>query len=172
MREICGSAVPKNSAEHIVPKDHTKIKRHSKELLNKLGFDAEPIVTQQDEIIFVNLQIDSPGLLIGRGGEGLEALQHILRLLISRDEEITTTNVVIDIAGYRDKKIENVKKLAREKAYLVLSTGIAETLPEMSSYERRIAHMVVTNIADVETESVGEGRERKVVIKPKKTIKK
>lgn len=155
-----------------MPKDHTKIKKHSKELLTKLGFDAEPIVTQQDEIIFVNLQIDTPGLLIGRGGEGLEALQHVLRLLISRDEEIINSNVVVDIAGYRDKKIENVKKLARDKAYLVLSTGTPETLPEMTSYERRIVHMVVTNIADVETESVGEGRERKVVIKPKKSTRK
>jgi spoIIIJ-associated protein len=148
--------------------DHTKIKKHSKELLRKLGFDAEPIVTQQEEIIFVNLQIDSPGLLIGRGGEGLEALQHILRLLISRDEEIFSTNIIIDIAGYRDKKIESVKKLAHDKAYLVLSTGIEEILPEMSSYERRIVHMVCTNIADIETESTGEGRERKVIIKPKK----
>lgn len=148
--------------------DHTKIKKHSKELLRKLGFDAEPIVTQQEEIIFVNLQIDSPGLLIGRGGEGLEALQHILRLLISRDEEIFSTNIIIDIAGYRDKKIENVKKLAHDKACMVLSTGIEETMPTMSSYERRIVHMVCTNIADIETESTGEGRERRVKIKPKR----
>lgn len=151
-----------------MPKDHIKIKKHSKELLKKLGFDVEPIITQQEEIVFVNLQIDSPGLLIGRGGEGLDALQHILRLLISRDEEITYTSVVLDISGYRDKKIENVKKMARDKAYMVLSTGIEEILPEMSSYERRIVHMVVTNIADVETESVGEGRERRVKIKSAK----
>jgi len=154
-----------------MPKDHTKIKKHSKELLAKLGFDAEPIVTQQEEIIFVNLLIDQPGLLIGRGGEGLDALQHVLRLLISRDEEITYTNIVVDISGYRDKKIENVKKLARDKAYLVISTGIDETLPEMSSYERRVVHMVCADIAEVETESAGEGRERKVVIKPKKATK-
>jgi len=154
-----------------VPKDHTRVKKHSKELLSKLGFEVEPIITQQEEIVFINLQIDNPGLLIGRGGEGLDALQHILRLLVLRDEEITYANIVVDISGYRDKKIENVKKLARDKAYSVLSTGIEEILPEMSSYERRIVHMVVTNIADVETESVGEGRERKVVIKPKKTTK-
>lgn len=154
-----------------MPKDHTKIKKHSKELLSKLGFEAEPIITQQEEIIFVNIQMDSPGLLIGRGGEGLEALQHILRLLILRDEEIESTNIVLDIAGYRDKRIENVKKLAHDKAYLVLSTGIEEILPEMSSYERRIVHMVCTNIADIETESVGDGRERRVKIKPKKTTK-
>ena len=154
-----------------MPKDHTRVKKHSKELLSKLGFEVEPIITQQEEIVFINLQIDNPGLLIGRGGEGLDALQHILRLLVLRDEEITYANIVVDISGYRDKKIENVKKLARDKAYSVLSTGIEEILPEMSSYERRIVHMVVTNIADVETESVGEGRERKVVIKPKKTTK-
>lgn len=151
-----------------MPKDHIKIKKHSKELLFKLGFDAEPVVTQQEEIIFVNIQLDAPGLLIGRGGEGLEALQHILRLLILRDEEITCSNIVIDIAGYRDKRIKNVEELARDKAYLVISTDIEEIMPPMSSYERRIVHLVCAKIAGIETESIGEGGGRKVVIKPKK----
>lgn len=154
-----------------MPKSHTKIKKHSKELLLKLGFDVEPIISEKDEIIYINLQIDEPGLLIGRGGEGLEALQHVLRLLIMRDEEVGLVNIILDISGYRDKKVENIKKLARDKAYMVLSTGIEETLPEMSSYERRVVHMVCTNIADIETESVGEGKERRVVIKPKKAAR-
>jgi len=149
-------------------KEHTKIKKHSKELLSCLGFEVEPVITEQEEVVLINLPIEQPGLLIGRGGEGLEALQHILRLLIMRDEEIVNSNIVIDIAGYRNKKVEDVKNLASDKAYLVISTGVEEILPEMSSYERRIVHMVCSNIEEVDTESIGEGRERKVVIKPKR----
>ena len=152
--------------------DHIKIvKKHSSDLIRKLGFEGEAIVTEKDGVVCVNIQMDEPALLIGKGGEGLEALEHVLRLLVNAELESDYRNIVLDIAGYRDKKVEYVKKMAHDIAFAVLSTGIAETLPPMSSYERRVVHMVCTNIADVETESAGEGRERRVVIKPKKTTK-
>ncbi len=152
-----------------MPEYISKVKKHSHDLLKKMGFQAEPIVVQKESVVFVNIEMESPGLLIGRGGEGLEALQHILRLLLTEEIMANNINIILDIAGYRSKKIENIKKIARDKAYLVLSTGIEEALLPMSSYERRTVHLICANIADVETESVGEGRERRVVIKPKKS---
>lgn len=148
---------------------HIKIiKKHSNDIVSRLGFESEAIVTEKDGVVCVNIQMDEPALLIGKGGEGLEALEHVLRLLVNAESESDYRNIVVDIAGYRDKKVEYVKKMARDKAFTVLSTGIAETLPPMASYERRVVHMVCTNMADLETESAGEGRERRVVIKPKK----
>lgn len=147
-----------------------KAKEHSNNLLKKLGFEAEAIIVEKDGIVYINIAADDPGLLIGKGGEGLTALEHIIRLLLNAEME-DHRNVVLDIAGYRNKKSENVKKFAHDKAFMVLSTGIEEVMPPMSSYERRIIHLTCANIADIETESVGEGRERRVVIKPKKTTK-
>ena len=122
--------------------------------------------------MIVNVQCDEPALLIGRGGEGIDAIQHILRSMLRRDLMEKRANVILDIAGYRDKRNDRVQRNARERALQVLSTGIEEILPPMSSYERRLVHMIVKNIADVETESEGEGRERKIVIRPKKIERK
>jgi spoIIIJ-associated protein len=149
--------------------NHIKIiKKHSSDLVARLGFEGEAIVTEKDGVVCVNIQMDEPGLLIGKGGEGLEALEHILRLLVNAELESDYRSIILDIAGYRDKKVEYVKNMARDRAFTVLSTGIAETLPPMTSYERRVVHMICTNIADIETESAGEGKDRRVVIKPKK----
>jgi predicted RNA-binding protein Jag len=149
-----------------------KIKNRSGEIAALLGFESEAIVTQSDGVIHVNIQtVDSPAILIGRGGEGIEALQHILRIFFGRELFEQSFNIVLDVAGYRDKKSENIKREARDKALQVLSTGIEEVLPPMPSFDRRVVHMVCSNIADVETESLGEGRERRVVIRPKKQNK-
>jgi len=146
-----------------------KAKKHTATLLEMLGFDDAGLIAKtREDVIYINIQTDSPALLIGRGGEGLEALQHLVRTLLTVDNAGEHRTVVVDIEGYREKKAEYVKKLARDKAFQVLATGIEEYLDPMSSFERRIVHMVCSNIADVETESVGEGRERKVRIKPKK----
>lgn len=145
-----------------------KIKDKTKGVVELIGFDCDPIITNSDNVIFVNLNIESPALLIGKGGEGLDSLQHIVRSMLGREMSEHQKTIVVDIAGYRDKKIEGTKKHAREKAFTVLATGIAEELPPMSSFERREVHMVIANIADVESESVGIGRDRRIVIKPKK----
>ena len=148
-----------------------KVKEVSGGLIGSLGFDVEPIVTHGDGVVMVNVQCDDPALLIGRGGEGIDALQHIMRSMLRADLMEKRANIVLDIANYRDKRNERVQQDARELALQVLSTGVEEVLPPMSSYERRLVHMIVKNMADVETESRGEGRERKIVIKPKKVGK-
>lgn len=149
-----------------------KVKDVSNDLISSLGFDVDPIVTHGDGVVMVNIQCDEPALLIGRGGEGIDAIQHILRSMLRRDLMEKRANVVLDIANYRDKRNDRVQRDAKEKALQVLSTGIEEVMPPMSSYERRLVHIVVRNIVDVETESRGEGRERKIVIRPKKIERK
>ena len=145
-----------------------KIKDSSDNLVKKLGFEAESIVSEKDGTIYVNIQADNPALLIGRGGDVVWALQHVLRLILESEME-NSYSIILDVAGYRSKKSENIERKAREKAFLVLSTGIAEIMPPMTSFERRIVHITCANITDIETESEGEGMERRVVIKPKKS---
>jgi len=148
-----------------------KVKKHSDNIINLLGFEGEAIVVANNGAIVSNFQVDSPGLLIGRGGEGIEALQHILRLLLGKELMTEQINILADVAGYRVKRNDELARNVRDKANTVLSTGITETLSPMSSYERRIVHMTCSSIADIETESEGDGSERRVVIKTKKDSK-
>lgn len=145
------------------------IKRHADNMLESMGFDGESIIAQENKTIIVNIEVESPAILIGRGGEGLESFQHLLRLLATEADLSRDYDIVVDIAGYRKKKASHLERKAKEKAYQVLTTGLPETLQPMTAYERRIVHMACANIADVETESEGEGRHKRVVIKPKKS---
>lgn len=149
--------------EHVL-----KIKDISEGFVANLGFSGEAIITQRDNTYFVNFQIEEPMYLIGRFGDGLEALQHVLRLLISRELLPNSVLVVVDINGYRNRRSEVLEKHAREIAHKVRTEGIEIELDPMNSFERRIVHTLVGNIADVESESRGDRRDRRVVIKPKK----
>lgn len=144
------------------------IKKRADNIISSMDLEGESIIAMENRTVVVNIEIDTPAILIGRGGEGLESLQHVLRLLAAEELASHDLDLVVDIAGYRKKKASQLTKTAKEKAYQVLATGISETMPPMTAYERRIVHMVCANIADIESESQGTGRERRVVIKPKR----
>lgn len=143
-----------------------KIKDKAGEIIEVLGFSSEPIVTKRDNVFFVNFQIEEPMLLIGRNGEALDSLQHVLRLLLF--SELEGQNLVVDINGYRARKTDMLEQRVKEVAEKVRASGIEEELLPMNSYERRVVHTVITDIPDVETESRGERESRRVIIKPKK----
>jgi len=144
------------------------IKKETESLIAKLGFGGECIVATEGKTVVVNYQDDDVAMLIGRGGEVLDSLQHIMRIMLSERLKEAGADLVLDIAGYRSKRASALAKRAKDLAYQVLTTGIKETLPAMSSYERMIVHTACSNIADIETESTGNGRDRRVVIKPKR----
>jgi spoIIIJ-associated protein len=147
-----------------------KIKDHSNNLVELLGFSGEAVVSKRDSVYFVNLIIeDSPSFLIGRGGDALEALQHIVRMLIRSEGLPIDHSLVVDINGYKHKKTGMLVRKARDVAHRVRISGLEEELAPMNSYERRVIHTIITNIADVESESVGERHERRVKIKPNKS---
>lgn len=116
----------------------------------------------------INATIKDAGFFIGRDGENLKALQHILGLMVSKKTEggLTSFNFVFDINDYNKEKEDYLTALAKNTAHAVLETKKAIELDSMSSFERRIIHLAVEKIEGVVSESVGEGEERRVVIKP------
>lgn len=145
-----------------------KIKDRSDSLIDSLGFSGEAIVTKRESVYFVNYIIaDSPSFLIGRGGDALEALQHVVRILLRGDGLPFGYSLVVDINGYKNKKSDMLEKRAKEIAHRVRTSGVEEILEPMNSYERRVIHTIIGNIADVESGSVGEREDRRVMIKPK-----
>lgn len=145
-----------------------KVKEKSKEVVELLGFSADVVAVQRNNVLLLNLQVDEPAVLIGRGGEGLESLQHVLRLLLGEAISEIGNILVVDINGYREKRISSIEKSARETAFKVISSQIEVELPPMNAFERRTVHTLISNMADVESESAGDHKNRRVVIKPKK----
>jgi len=144
------------------------IKKTVQFLVKSLGFDSDIIISERNSAILVNIQEENPVLLIGRHGETLESLQHIVKAMLQHETK-ELIPVVIDVNGYKTKRIEILEKRVKDIARKVRETGVEEELEPMNSYERRVVHTAVSNIADVETESIGFGRDRKIVIKPANT---
>ena len=92
-------------------------------------------------------------------------VQHLLKAVLRRKIE-GLFYLDLDIAGYKKKKTEYLKELARNSADEVAISGIERVLPPMQAYERRIVHMELKERPDIKTESVGEEPERRIVIKP------
>jgi len=112
-----------------------------------------------------NIQGEDLGILIGRRGQTLAALQYIVRLIINHQMKVWTP-LVIDVEGYKQRRSEALQALAVRMAEQVRLKGVPFTLEPMPAYERRIIHLALTDHPDVTTESAGEGDARKVVILP------
>jgi spoIIIJ-associated protein len=103
------------------------------------------------------------GILIGRRGETLSALQYLVNLIISRRLK-SRVGVVVDVEGYRQRRYESLRLLARRLAEQVRTTGRSVTLEPMPPNERRIIHLELKDNPDVATQSIGQGEERKIAI--------
>ena len=135
--------------------------------LGAMGVVADTYIREDDEGV-MTFEIDGPdaGLLIGRRGETLQALQFIVRMVTNRQLG-RKAHVVIDIEDYRERRVQMLRRLARRTAGRVGSSGREYTLEPMSPAERRIIHMSLAGHDEVRTESEGEGNQRRVVIFPK-----
>ena len=134
--------------------------------LGAMGVVADTYIRDDDDGSMVfEIEGQDAGLLIGRRGETLQALQFLVRMVTSRQLG-RKAYVVIDIEDYRERRIQMLRRLARRTAGRVASSGREDSLEPMSPAERRIVHMSLAGHPDVRTESEGEGNQRRVVIFP------
>ena len=139
------------------------------ELISLMGVSAIPILTQaQHEDVggpVVQIDGDDSGLLIGRRGETLRALQFVVAYLTGRrlDERV---RLIVDVAGYQDRRYKSVTTLALRVAQRVVTSGKSITLEAMPANERRVVHMALADRQGVNTISTGEGDNRRVVVEP------
>jgi len=143
------------------------------QLLSLMNIDATVRVRQPETpgdgaaIVKSVLDIsgDDLGILIGRRGETLSSLQYVVNLIAGRRLK-TRMSFGVDVAGYRRRREESLKNLALHMADRVRSTRQIMTLEPMPPNERRIVHLALAQDPSVLTESIGEGENRKVVIRP------
>lgn len=126
--------------------------------------DAKIEFTTQDDTILIQLDCgDQQGTVIGRRGETLDAIQYLVRLIISKDSD-AFKRVSINIGGYREKREETLRELAKKSAAKVRKYGRNVVLDPMNPYERRVVHTAIQEIEGVDSHSVGSDSERRVVV--------
>lgn len=116
--------------------------------------------------LVLDLRGNDLGFLIGRKGETLAALQHVVRLIVNKEIQ-QRVNLLVDIGGYKSRRESALRKLALRVADQVTRRHRTIALEPMTAYERRIIHITLRNHPTVTTESVGERDHRKVTILPK-----
>ena len=134
-----------------------------RDLLALMGVEAEVTLDDRPRHEGVEVLGADLGALIGRGGENLVALQQITSAITSRRVG-RTVHIPLDIEGYRRRREEQLREVARRVASRVRASGQAVTLEPMLAYERRIVHLAVQDTPGVKTESVGVDPNRRVVI--------
>jgi spoIIIJ-associated protein len=120
-------------------------------------------VSADDENIDIRIEGENLGMLIGRRGETLNAIQHITNYIVNRGEE-GRVRVVVDVENYRKKREESLQKLAEKTASKVLKYRRNIALEPMNAYERHIIHSALQEWSDISTFSSGAEPRRCVVI--------
>lgn len=137
------------------------------ELISKIGFENVSVdVKNGGDSIDIDVSGAKMGLLIGKRGDTLDAVQYLTSLYVNKAKN-TYIKVNVDTEGYRAKREQTLVKLAKSLEQRALRTGSSVMLEPMSPNERRIIHAALQNSKGVKTYSVGEEPNRKVVVEPK-----
>ena len=144
------------------------------EILAKGGFAVTTEISvskegEEENVTCNLLTTEDSSFLIGQYGMNLQALQHLIRLIVRKKTD-DKVKFVLDVNSYRQQKNEAVVSLAKAAVEQALSENKPIVMRPMSAYERRLVHMELSGDSRVMTESIGEGEARKVVVKPANSI--
>lgn len=133
------------------------------ELLYRMGVDATLDIKEDDERLEINIEGKDSGIIIGRRGETLDAIQYLTSLVVNKGGT-SYKRVVVDVENYREKRKRTLVSLAKKLAEKAQKERKNITLEPMNPYERRIIHSTLQFEKNIRTYSVGEEPNRKVVI--------
>lgn len=136
------------------------------ELFDNLGIKDSFDVAESEDSIDVVINSEDPGLIIGHHGDTLDSIQLILSLMLAKKLG-EFKRVSVEVGDYKKNRSDYLKNLAAQTKDRVLSEGQEIFLPNLKSWERREVHMYLAEDPDVISESVGEGKDRTLVVKPK-----
>jgi spoIIIJ-associated protein len=144
-----------------------QVKTITEDLLKRLDITGQVVVDVDETGAFrVHIETEETGLLIGFHGKTLESFQIILGLLVSKTLA-QWVKVYVNVGDYREKREEALMLMAQHAAERALAAGRPIELPHLSPSERRVIHLTLAGDERVETESVGEGNSRTLLVKPK-----
>ncbi len=147
------------------------VARQAREFLGKImkimKLDVNINLVEKEEKVLININGPDLGILIGKRGETLDAIQYLVSLSANKNVE-KRKRIFIDIEGYRKRREDTLKKLAYKLADKARQRGRNVILEPMNSMERRIIHTALQGRDDIYTFSEGEEPYRKIIIAPKK----
>ena len=136
-------------------------------LLGMLLLEGSYDIEEGEDSFLVSIETKDAGRLIGARGESLDGLQLLVNQMVARKiGEESFKRVVIDVEGWRKQKEEELVQSAKSWGKQVLESGKELELEPQSPWQRRIIHMTISAMEGLSSESVGEGRDRHIVIKP------
>ena len=141
------------------------IKEFLKEIIENMGLEVSFETTTKDERTTIKMYTNNNPIIIGKNGHTLKALENLAKQKIQNETGIFY-KINLDVSNYKEKIQKSIERLAKNTAREVAKTKIPVALDNMTSYERRLVHNVLTDFKGVKTESEGEEPNRHVVIKP------
>lgn len=144
----------------------SRVKEIVETLLGLVGVQGKVEMLSNELPLALNIEGDDLGILIGRRGQTLAALEYVAKLIVVRRLKVWLP-LTIDVGGYKKHRRDSLQKLALYLAEQVKSRRRAMPLEPMPADERRIIHLTLADHPDVTTQSIGEGENRKVVILPR-----
>jgi len=136
------------------------------EIVDALDLDAEVEIEEDDDVLRGSIEGDDLGVLIGRHGQTIDALEHLATRIVLRGVEGDRVRVVVDAAGYRARRAEALERQAEKAASEAVRFGRPVALDAMVASERRLVHEYLRDRHDVETYSEGDEPDRHLVVAP------
>ncbi len=142
-------------------------KKILQDILRLLEVEATVDLKEESERILLNIKGDGSGLLIGRKGQTLDAIEYLINKIVHKDAE-DKKRIVVDTENYRLRREDSLVKLAQRLAEKAKRLGRPVTISPMSAHDRRIVHLALQDDKALRTWSTGSGLYRKVIISPEK----
>lgn len=167
---IFGFGISRPAKIRVYYQQQNDVGEKAKEIIEKIMslMDINAVVKdfkESENKVYVELESLNSGLIIGKKGKTLEALQFMINLLVNKATS-SEKKIILDIESYRAKRERALRKLSKEIALKVARTGKPWTLEPMNPFERRLIHLTLQNDSKVTTKSEGQGIYRKVKIMP------
>ena len=135
-------------------------------LLNHMGVTATVSAREDEDRIVLDVACEDVDRIIGRRGQTIDALQHLVGKMLMRYRPERGKPITIDADGYRARHIERLEGLAARMAEKAIADKEEVKLAPMNAYDRRIVHMALKDVEGVTTQSEGEGDDRRLVVIP------
>jgi spoIIIJ-associated protein len=137
----------------------TDIAAFVQRVVDAMGITLSATIEETPEATRINLEGEDGGILIRRGGEGLQAMQHLVAKQLGDDNRI-----VVDCNGFRRDKDAELRQMAKFNAEKARSSGMPQEMGPLNPYERRIVHLAIAEDPSVSSESIGDAFMKTVII--------
>ena len=141
------------------------------EILERMSVETEVNSEMMDQAVYLDIKGTCSGLLIGKQGQTLDALQFLVNKIVNRQRPHgSKIEIIVDTEKYRLRKREQFREKTLKKSRQAKKTNKPVSFPPMPPYERRLVHMILADDREVYTKSVGEGHRRQVIVYPRKAM--